>query len=438
MQKNTSEDLEKFYSYFKKLNARKQQNEEYILTRSEALGPLDYEISEQETVTAIDLLKTGKAPGVDNILCELLKHGKEALKGPLTILFNKILTSGRYPTLWSHGLIIPIFKKDDPSNPENYRGITLLSAMGKIFTSIMNSRLCDYLIEKGIITPEQCGFRKKHGTQDSIFILKALIDKYVKSKPKKSNNLLFTCFVDFSKAFDSIPRGKLFQKLKLAGVTGRFLEILHSMYSNDKSSVKIENMLTPAFRCHTGVKQGCMLSPTLFNLYLSDLSEELKAKNLNDVELNELPLSCMLYADDLVIFSKSKNGLQDYLDSLSEYCKENDLSVNLNKTKVLIFNNCGRTMNKHVLYYRGSKLDNVSNYKYLGLQFRTCGNFTYTKQEIKKVALKALYKVRKEMGDHFRDDVQLTMKIFDTVISPILTYGRKRGMGGRSRRKARK
>ena len=67
----------------------------------------------------------------------------------------------------------------------------------------------------------------------------------------------------------------------------------------------------------------------------------------------------MLYADDLVIFSKSKNGLQDYLDSLNEYCKENDLTVNLNKTKVLIFNNCGRTMNKHVLYYRGSKLDNA-------------------------------------------------------------------------------
>ena len=185
----------------------KQQNEEYILTRSEALGPLDYEISEQETVTAIDLLKTGKAPGVDNILCELLKHGKEALKGPLTILFNNILISGRYPTLWSHGLIIPIFKKDDPSNPENYRGITLLSAMGKIFTSIMNSRLCDYLIEKGIITPEQCGFRKKHGTQDSIFILKALIDKYVKSKPKKSNNLLFTCFVNFRDWSRSIRRG---------------------------------------------------------------------------------------------------------------------------------------------------------------------------------------------------------------------------------------
>ena len=72
--------------------------------------------------------------------------------------------------------------------------------MAKIFTSLMNNRLCDYLIEIGIITQQQCGFRKKHGTQDSILILKALIDKYVKSKPKKSNNLLFTCFVDFSNA----------------------------------------------------------------------------------------------------------------------------------------------------------------------------------------------------------------------------------------------
>ena len=80
-------------------------------------------------------------------------------------------------------------------------------------------------------------------------------------------------------------------------------------------------------------------------------------------------------------------------------------------------------MNKHVLYYRGSKLDNASNYKYLGLQFSTYGNFTYAKEEIKKVALKALYKLRKEIGDHFRDDVQLTIKIFGTLITLILTYG---------------
>ena len=131
----------------------------------------------------------------------------------------------------------------------------------------MNSRLCDYLIEKGIITPEQCGFRKKHGTQDSIFILKALIDKYMlKLNPRNQITFYSPALLSLVKHSIVSPEGNCFKKLKLAGVTGHFLEILHSMYSNDKSSVKIENMLTAAFRCHTGVKQGCMLSQTLCNL----------------------------------------------------------------------------------------------------------------------------------------------------------------------------
>ncbi len=124
---------------------------------------------------------------------EVLKYGGESLKTLLWHLFNKILNSGKYPKGWSYGLIVPIFKKEDPSKPENYRGITLLSALGKVFTSIMNNRLYNHLVKKGILKPEQGGFRKNHGTADSIFILKCLIDKYVKAKPKKTHNFLFTC-----------------------------------------------------------------------------------------------------------------------------------------------------------------------------------------------------------------------------------------------------
>ena len=91
-----------------------------------------------------------------------------------------------------------------------------------------------------------------HGTVDSIFTLKMFIDKYVKSKPQKHRNLLFSCFVDFRKAFDCIPRQKLFDKLRKEGVQGRFLDVLISMYSNDKSAVKIDNKLTQSFTCHAG------------------------------------------------------------------------------------------------------------------------------------------------------------------------------------------
>ena len=91
------------------------------------------------------------------------------------------------------------------------------------------------------------------GTVDSIFILKMLIDKYVKSKSQGRGNLLFPSFVDFSKAFDCVPRNKLFDKLRTVGIKGHFLEVLMSMYSNDKSAVKIENKITQTFLCHNGV-----------------------------------------------------------------------------------------------------------------------------------------------------------------------------------------
>ena len=163
---------------------------------------------------------------------------------------NRILDTGEYPPLWSFGLIVPIHKKDDRSKVENYWGITLLSALCKIITSILNNQLYDYMVQKGILKAEQRGFRKMHGTVDSIFTLKTLIDKYVKSKPQKHRNLLFSCFVDFRKAFDGTPWQKLVGKLRKEGVHGRFLDVLISMYSNDKSAVKIDDKSMVAHVCH--------------------------------------------------------------------------------------------------------------------------------------------------------------------------------------------
>ena len=125
----------------------------------------------------------------------------------------------------------------------------MLSALGKIYTSILNNRLHEYMVQKGILKAEQCGFRKMYATVDSIFTLKTLIDKYVKSKPQKHRNLLFSCFVDFRKAFDCIPREKLVDKQNKEGVHGRFFDVLIFMYSTDKSEVKIDDKLTQSFAC---------------------------------------------------------------------------------------------------------------------------------------------------------------------------------------------
>ena len=124
-------------------------------------GPLDYPITDEEFEAEVTKLKANKSPGIDNTLNEVLKIGKDAIKGHLVNLSNRILDTGKNPTLWSFGLIVPIHEKDEV---ENYRGITLLSALGKLFTSILNNRLYNYMVQKEILKAEQGGFRKMHGT----------------------------------------------------------------------------------------------------------------------------------------------------------------------------------------------------------------------------------------------------------------------------------
>ena len=189
-----------------------------------------------------------------------------------------------------------------------------------------------------------------------------------------------------------------------------------------EKAVKIDNKLTEAFTCFAGVKQGCMMSPTLFNFYLSNLTKSLNTTSSTDILLGDRSTNCLLYADDLVIFSRSAKNLQIILNKLESFCENADLSVNLDKTKIMIFNYCGKSLNNYLFRYGADELETVKSYKYLGLIMSAFGDFNLARQELKKVVLKPLYKLRKEMGNHFRENIKLTMKLFDALISPILFY----------------
>ena len=211
---------EQFYKYFKQQNATPLNNildpETNMETHSNERveGPLDYPITDEEFKAAINKLKANNSPVIDNILKAVIRIRKEAIKGHLVNLFNQILDTGKYPALWSFGLIVPIHKKDDRSKVENYRVFTLFSVLGNLFTSILSNQLYDYMVQKGILKAEQRRFRKMHGTVDSIFTLKTLIDKNVKSKPQKHGN-----------DNDYIPQQKLVDKLRKEGLQGRFLDV---------------------------------------------------------------------------------------------------------------------------------------------------------------------------------------------------------------------
>ena len=123
-----------------------------------------------------------------------------------------------------------------------------------------------------------------------------------------------------------------------------------------------------------------------------------------------------------MIFSRSANCLQTLLNKLESYCEKTELTVNLDKTKVMIFNNCGKSLNNYSFKYGVNKLNNVKSYKYLGMTLNPYGNFSLAREELKKVGLKARYKLWKEVGDNLTENI-MQIKLFNALISPILLYG---------------
>ena len=162
---------------------------------------------------------------------------------------------------------------------------------------------------------------------------------------------MYTCFVDFQKAYDSIRRDSLKHKLQQLGIKGKFLDIITSIYSSTKVSLSYTNYVSTPFSTSIGLKQGDILSTMFFNLFINDLPMQLEKHNTQSEEsespeLFNTQISSLLFADDLAIFSLTKNGLQEKLDILEKYCRQWDLNLNLKKTKVIIFNKQGNTIKK--------------------------------------------------------------------------------------------
>ena len=221
-----------------------------------------------EIQTCIRKLKN-KASGAGNILNEFLKNCPDKVLLIIVKLFNMVLESSVVPSEWCTGIIQALFKgKGSDQDPSNYRGITLLSCVGKLFTACLNNRLSKYTEEFKILGNEQAGFRSGFSTVDHIFSLNVIIDYYIKRGKR-----LYCAFVDYSKAFDTINRAALWEKVINAGVNGKFLKIIYQLYKQAKSCVKKDSMFSDFFPCEMGVRQGENLSPLLFTLFLNDFKD---------------------------------------------------------------------------------------------------------------------------------------------------------------------
>ena len=376
---------------------------------------LDKPINQAELYKAVNKLQKGKACGLDLISNEMIKCSLPLVKTVMLKLFNACLDSGYYPASWCKGYIIPIHKSGSKLEPSNFRPVTISSCLGKVFSSILNTRISDFIENNNLISNLQIGFLKGHRTADHLLLLKGIVDSY-----KRKGKHVYSCFLDFASAFDNVWHKGLIYKLYNIGFSGKIVTLLQSMYSQIHSCIKRGDRISNLFKSDQGTRQGCNLSPTLFKVYINDIYRIFNKPECDPVTIGNDTVGCLMFADDILILSRSARGLQISLNNLNKYCMKWRLPINEKKTKTMVFNS-----RKHNQIFKiGSQvLQDTTRVCYLGFILNPSGKFSSTQKYLYDKASRALFKLRKTTNKIPDLSVRAQIKLFDSVIKPVLLYG---------------
>lgn len=375
---------------------------------------LDSPIELCELTSVLRSLKHDKAPGDDGISYEFYKYAPACFVRDILSVLNYIYLKETIPTSFKTAVLIPLFKKGDPNCTANYRGLSLIDTLCKIFNNILLNRITDWIEKYNILNEYQAGFRKNYSTVDNVFNLVNIVHLN-----KLNGKYTYAFFVDFSCAFDMIPRNSLFYKLSCMGLSSKIIRILQLSYENTTSKILYGNTFSDSFRVDVGVKQGCILSPILFALYLNDLNDILPG----GVQVDDLCVKVLLYADDIVLLSDSPNELQNMINALYKYCTKWCLKVNLAKSKILVFRS-GTRISKNLKWNFGDEnVQIVNSYRYLGMDLNF--NLSFRKHLENKLATAkmAIASTWSKYIKNPRISNNNKLKIFTAASKSIMFYG---------------
>ena len=234
---------------------------------------------------------------------------------------------------------------------------------------------------------------------------------------------LYSCFVDYAKAFDTVCREALLFKMWKYGVQGKFFDCLAYMYKNSNAKVKLLNKLSAKIDILTGTEQGHPMSPELFKCYIHELSEILNSMDdINVPTLNGVKITHLLWADDLVLLAADPVSLQKMIDRLHQYCSEWGLSVNMDKTAVMVFNRSGRLLKESLGFtYGNTTIPSARSYCYLGITFSLSGTFLPAQQHLRQKGLRAYFSLKGTI-DIRALKKSTVFKLFDALILPVVSY----------------
>jgi len=313
-------------------------------------------------------LRNGKAPGPDCIHAEFLRYGGAELHRALRILFSEILDKEEWPERWALGLICPIYKRTgDETELDNYRPITLLSIVSKLFELLMNIRFTEWSEKNRTLCDEQGGFRTKRGCADQLFLLKE-----VWSSRRECKQPTFAAFLDVKSAYDRVWRTGLWHELYLCGIRGKAWRMVRAMYANMRRVVLVDGQRSSEFSVDVGVSQGSVLSPFLYSVFIDGLIRYLKSDPTLGVLIAAEPLASLLYADDIVLLAPTAATLQRMLDLTSHYAHQWRFHFNGRKSQIVVQGSAAQQAEAQQQTWRldGQTLLVVPEYKYLGME---CG-----------------------------------------------------------------
>ena len=348
---------------------------------------------------------------MDGITAEHLKYGSEKLIYLLSMAITRFFVQGFLPESMLSVLIVPVIK-DKAGNinlKDNYRPISLASIISKIVETIMLSRMETHLVTQA----NQFGFKKKHGTDQCIFALKELISRY-----KSKNSCVYTCFLDASKAFDRVNHTKLFKKLSEKGVPNYLLRILMYWYANQTMCIRWGSQTSEKFHISNGVRQGSILSPHLFKVYVDDLSIILNSLRIG-CAITNLIINHLMYADDIVLISPSTGGLKTLIEHCQQFGHTNDIKFNSTKSAILPFLPEDKKKYKTPpIHMNNEVIPVVEDFKYLG---HILSNNKNDDLDIERQRKKNYAQGNSILRKFHMCSIEVKVELFKTYCTPLYT-----------------